>query len=103
MCFGQYPFKVGPADRRVDPAQEVVATKGDDQRVNLGGKGPGDARQPARRGIPGHTGVDESDVAVTFVQPTLQLRHEALFRGQPVPLRQAVAKGGDRDLFGPNR
>ncbi len=72
------PVEVRARDRRVDPAQQVVAAQRHDHRVDLRRQRPVDPRQPARRGVAGDAGVDQLDIRAVLVQPGLQLRHEAL-------------------------
>ena len=87
--------KVGACLGGVDAAEHVVAAEGDDQGLNLGGKGPVEAGQAAGGGVARDARVLNGDGLALAGKPGLQLRDEAIFGGKAIALREAVAQGGD--------
>ena len=102
-CLGKDRIQIGPACRRVDAAQKVVAAQVHDHCIHVRRQRPVQPRQPARRGIARHPGVDQHHIPPLCHQPGLHLRHEPLRLIQPVSRGQTVTQCHHRDRFRKNR
>ena len=96
-------IQIGPRHRRVEAAQQIIATQRHDHAVDIRGQRPFHPCRAARRGIPRHARIDQPHISALILQPALQLRNKPVLRGQPIALRQRVPKGCDHHRLGCGR
>ncbi len=81
-------------------SEQVIAAQCDDNRVDLGGQCPIDARSPPGTCVAGHAAIDDARTDPTVLQPSLKLRNEPFVLGKPIPRCQTVTQRKNRDRLG---
>ena len=92
---GDHRREVGAHRRRVDAAQRIVGAEFEDHQRRLVSQRPIQPRQPARRGVARHPGIDHLRRDLVFLQPCFEPRRKRRLRRQPETGGQAVAKHQD--------
>ena len=75
--------------------QRIVGAKLDDDGARVVRQRPIEPRQPGRRRVAGHAGIDDRHFSAARFQRRLELRGKGLVLRQAEPRRETVAEGDD--------